>query len=139
VTSDLLSKVRGEIDARLAELRPHVAEYERLLAGAQALGSSDGAPSGEATRAPARPSRRRRVRTRPVRPDRAPRGAAHQAIVAALEHGSHTLSELAVVTAMPGPSIRTNLRPLLKAGAVRPAKRDGKAAYALAGPAHAEH
>jgi DNA-binding transcriptional ArsR family regulator len=58
-------------------------------------------------------------------------GAAHQAIIAALEHGSHTVSELAVVTAMSGPSIRESLRRLIGSGAVARAKRDGKAAYAL--------
>jgi DNA-binding transcriptional ArsR family regulator len=69
--------------------------------------------------------------------ERAPRGAAQQAIIAALEHGSHTVSELAVVTAMSGPNIRENLRRLLKAGAVTRAKREGKAAYALSRSAHA--
>jgi hypothetical protein len=63
---------------------------------------------------------------------RAPRGAAQEAIVAALEHGSHTVSELAVVTAMTGPSIRQSLRRLVVAGTVTQAKREGKLAYALA-------
>ncbi len=58
--------------------------------------------------------------------------AAQQAIVAALEHGSHTVAELAVVTAMSGPSIRESLRALSKARKVTKAKREGKAAYALA-------
>jgi DNA-binding transcriptional ArsR family regulator len=60
------------------------------------------------------------------------RSAAQQAIAAALEHGSHTVAELAVVTAMSGPSIREGLRSLLKAGKITKAKREGKAAYALA-------
>jgi DNA-binding transcriptional ArsR family regulator len=51
--------------------------------------------------------------------------------VAALEHGSHTVSELAVVTGMRGPSIRENLRRLLGAGAVTRGKREGRAAYEL--------
>ena len=54
------------------------------------------------------------------------------AIVAALEHGSHTVSELAVVTAMTGPSLRQSLRRLVVAGTVTQAKREGKLAYALA-------
>ncbi len=41
---------------------------------------------------------------------RARRGAAQHAILAALEHGSHTASELMSVTALAGPNIRTNLR-----------------------------
>jgi DNA-binding transcriptional ArsR family regulator len=59
-------------------------------------------------------------------------GAAQQAIMAALEHGSHTVAELAVVTAMSGPTIRESLRALSKARKVTKAKREGKAAYALA-------
>ncbi len=104
--ADLLSRVRGEIDARLKELRPLVAEYEQLLAGRR--------------RAPA-----------PARPQRARRGAAEQAIMAALEHGSHTVSELVVVTAMSGANIRDNLRRLQAAGTVTRARRDGRTAYAL--------
>jgi hypothetical protein len=63
---------------------------------------------------------------------RAVRGAAQQAILAALEHGSHTVGELTVVTAMSGQNIRENLRRMLGSGAVTRAKREGKAAYALA-------
>jgi DNA-binding transcriptional ArsR family regulator len=163
MTSDLLGRVRGEIDQRLEQLRPLVVEYERLLAGGDALaatgadshGSSDVPVTRRSSRAPARqrdrplaagdetpegrtdapsaPSFSRPPATRRPRPERPPRGVAGQAIVAALEHGSHTVSELAVVTAMSAPSIRAELRRLLKAGAVRPAKRDGKAAYALPG------
>jgi predicted Rossmann fold nucleotide-binding protein DprA/Smf involved in DNA uptake len=60
-----------------------------------------------------------------------PTDGAHQAIVAALEHGSHTLSELAVVTAMPAHAIRAAIKGLAKAGRVQRATREGKAAYAL--------
>jgi predicted ArsR family transcriptional regulator len=55
--------------------------------------------------------------------------------VAALEHGSHTATELAVVTALSGASIRKHLRGLLAAGTVARARREGKPAYALAAPA----
>lgn len=65
---------------------------------------------------------------------RVSRDESQQAIVAALEHGSHTVAELAIVTAMSGPAIREAIRGLQKAGKVKKAKRgDGKAAYALAG------
>lgn len=55
------------------------------------------------------------------------------AIIAALEHGSHTVSELAIVTAMSGPIIHNNLRRLQQTGTITRTKRegDGKAAYAL--------
>ena len=58
-------------------------------------------------------------------------GASEQAIVAALEHGSHTVSELGVVTAMSGPQIRESLRRLLKARKIARARREGRVAYAL--------
>lgn len=55
--------------------------------------------------------------------------------MAALEHGSHTLSELVLVTAMSGPEIRESVKRLQRAGTVTRAKRDGRAAYALSGTA----
>jgi DNA-binding transcriptional ArsR family regulator len=126
MSGELLTRVRAEIDARLRELRPAVAEYERLLGTAESLRSNE-------HQTPTSTSRRPRPAVAPKR-ERAPRGAAQLAIVAALEHGSHTVSELAIVTAMSGPNLRANLRRLVSAGSVTAAKRDGKAAYALASP-----
>jgi predicted Rossmann fold nucleotide-binding protein DprA/Smf involved in DNA uptake len=128
MASDLLTRIRGEIEERLRELRPALEEYERLLDAAEDVEEVG------ATR------RRRRAASRAAAPRngagparvRAPRGAAQEAIVAALEHGSHTVSELAVVTAMSGPSLRQSLRRLVLAGTVTQAKREGKLAYALA-------
>jgi predicted Rossmann fold nucleotide-binding protein DprA/Smf involved in DNA uptake len=56
-----------------------------------------------------------------------------QAILAALEHGSHTISELVMVTAMSTPEIRTNLSQLARQRKVTRVKRegDGKSAFAL--------
>jgi hypothetical protein len=127
MSGDLLARVHGEIDARLRELRPAVSEYEELLAAADDLGLPAGMPSARSARAPSR------SRAKPaLKRARAPRGAAEEAILAALEHGSHTVGELAVVTAMAAPNIRANLRRLLAAGTVTRATREGKAAYALA-------
>jgi hypothetical protein len=196
-SSDLLSKIYDELDARLRELRPLVDEYESLLAAAAALelaGGEEGAETGRsagpasptvsaasvASAAPARrrgrpPGKRSAPRSAPApapvvaesalvvpepgvdasepaesspraaekpssrrreaaSPKRAQRGTAAVAILAALEHGSHTVSELAVVTAMSGPIINNNLRRLQQAGTITRTKRegDGKAAYALA-------
>jgi len=69
------------------------------------------------------------------KPERVSRDVARETILAALEHGSHTVSELAVVTAMSGPSINGNLRKLVSAGAVVKTEREGKAAWALAAAA----
>jgi hypothetical protein len=62
-------------------------------------------------------------------------GASEQAIVAALEHGSHTVGELGIVTAMSGAEIRASVKRLLKAGGVQRAKREGRVAYALSAAA----
>jgi DNA-binding transcriptional ArsR family regulator len=142
MAEELLSRIRGEIDARMRELRPLVDEYEQTLAAAGALKSQGGAePATPAPRKRRAPAAKAKAAKTPVstaaRTDaraprgRAVRGAAQQAILAALEHGSHTVSELVVVTAMSAPNIRENLRRLLKAGAVQRASREGKAAYAL--------
>ena len=55
--------------------------------------------------------------------------------MAALEHGSHTVSELVLVTAMSGADIREGLRRLRRAGTVARAMRDGRTAYALSSAA----
>jgi hypothetical protein len=62
-----------------------------------------------------------------------------QAIVAALAHGSHTIGELVMVTAMSTAEIRTNLSQLARQRKVMRVKRqgDGKSAFAL--PASAAH
>ena len=86
--------------------------------------------AGSSPRAAKQPSPHRRDA---AAPKRAQRGAAAVAILAALEHGSHTVSELAIVTAMSAAIISNNLRRLQQAGTITRAKRagDGKAAYAL--------
>lgn len=134
MAADLLERVRSELDARLAELRPAVAEYDRLLGATDRLGA-DRAATG-----PPAPSKPRKAKAAAK-----PRGAANaapvplrageRAIVAALEHGSHTIGELGVVTAMSGADIRESARRLLAAGKVVRAKRDGRAAYTLSGKA----
>ncbi|MCW3029819.1 MAG: hypothetical protein JWN81_3030 [Solirubrobacterales bacterium] len=127
MATDLLTKIRGEIELRLRELRPMLVEHEHLLAAAATVEEEIRAAKGRAADATSRNG---------VGPGRvrAPRGAAQEAIVAALEHGSHTVSELAVVTAVSGPSIRQSLRRLVVAGTVTRAEREGKPAYALSSP-----
>jgi hypothetical protein len=130
MASDLLTRIRGEIEQRLRELRPALEEYERLLDVAEEVEEEIGAEQ-RARRLARGASSASRNGAGPGRA-RAPRGAAQEAIVAALEHGSHTVSELAVVTAMSGASLRQTLRRLVLAGTVTQAKREGKLAYALA-------
>ena len=176
MAADLLARVRGEIHARMTELRPAIAEYQRLLGAAEALerdASAAGVPTGEALagsakrsrasraeptrRAAVKPTRRaaakptresaakatrasqaepaRRAGAKATRRAEAKPTAAQLAIVAALEHGSHTVAELVVVTAMPGGDIRDGLRRLQRAGTVTRSSREGRIAYVLSGVA----
>ena len=118
--ADLLTRVRVEIDARLAELRPALAEHERLLSAADAL-EADAALAHE-----------RHAAEQLSRDAGGPASPAEEAIAAALEHGSHTLGELVLVTAISGRDIREGLRRLQRAGTITRARREGRAAYALA-------
>jgi hypothetical protein len=139
--ADLLTTIRAEIDARLSELRPAIAEYERLISAADALAVEGRAAPQPVSRAvsrpdaPARASAKTRARPRVARRARKRESAAQsptgQAILAALEHGSHTVAELVVVTALRAPEIRDSLRHLRKRKAIVKTDRDGKAAYAL--------
>jgi hypothetical protein len=152
MAADLLTIIRAEIDFRLRELEPAVHEYEELMAlrdalaapgSAHARAGAEGVPPAHArsarTRLPARaaPSVRAPALRRPARPRAGVRRAARidaggQAILAALDHGSHTLAELVVVTALPAPALRRSLRRLLAHALVTKTDRAGKTAYALA-------
>ncbi len=151
MAADLLSTIRAEIEQRLTELRPLMAEYEELRSAEDALGTRRGPrkPPSRAAAA-ARPGRRpgrprkaaprtggsaaRRSRAGTGAP-RGPRSAAAKAVVAALEHGSHTVAELAVVSGLSDRDVRAAVRPLLKGSAIVKVRREGRTAYALAGPA----
>jgi hypothetical protein len=232
-TDDLLARIRTELEQRMAQLRPLLSEYERLIAAAETLATIDAedlppevssaahtpqaqpeptrrrgrGPRGSAagaigqaastpaalellepgdtthtdapvTSAPSAPppgapaKTRRGARATPV-PAPAPSGSApvgagsapvgdqthqpaisepfdeedeegharrpvtaaeaQQAILAALEHGSHTVSELVMVTAMRGSDIRASLSRLTRQGKITKVKRegDGKTAHSL--------
>ncbi len=148
MASDLLSTIRDEIDARLRELQPLLAEYERLLVAAQVLDHGTGtelpAAAGGALSDAGRAARRgrkpaaskasltpRRGRTGRAAPSR--RSATEETILAVLEHGSHTVGELVVVTAMSAAKINGSLRRLASQGAVAKTEREGKIAWALSG------
>lgn len=150
MADNLLSAVGSEIEERLGELRPALAEYEQLLTAAAALSVGEDSSAGEdpAEGEPSSPSQRagrtpraaaqerartttRRRTSRRRKRSYAPRGAAQEAILAALQHGSHTTSELVSVTALPAPTIRTNLHRLHKQRAITRTRRDGRSAYTL--------
>jgi hypothetical protein len=91
----------------------------------------NGGPAETVSKRAPRAATKRSAGKTTAKPARAVRGAAREAILGALEHGSHTVGELAVVTAMTGPNINGNLRRLAAEGVVVKTEREGKAAWAL--------
>lgn len=156
MASDLLEKIGSEIDVRLGELRPLVFEYEQLLAAVESLGAMQSATRATAPpratrdktparRAPGRPRGSaagvvKRAASGPSAAAKRPRrkreqtstGPVGQAVLDALDHGSHTVSELVMVTAMGAGEIRGSIRRLLKDSGIAKVDREGKTAYALA-------
>lgn len=148
MASDLLSTIRDEIDVRLSELRPMLAEYERLLTAVQALDSEaaastpdEVAPTAVTTtrRAASRRGRKPAARTETATRSRG-RGRAvaasrrtlvDETILGILEHGSHTVAELVVVTALKTSNINGSLRRLRSEGAIVKTEREGKTAWVL--------
>jgi winged helix-turn-helix DNA-binding protein len=148
----LLPRLKQEIEARLAELRPLIAEVEQLEAAKAALlARSDLAPT-----ASARPSRRRAARNgssgagRPRRAasdggdgGRAPHGANHDAILQLVEERPGvSVAEIASVTKIAKPTVATTVSKLKRdgvladeAGGVKLASRQP---LTLAGPGEAE-
>lgn len=134
--TDLLSDIRREIDTRLAQLRPALEEYEQLLDAADALELDGGAPVAAQRPAPRTsgskprvPSAARKLAPREGR--RAVREDVREAILGVLEHGSHTVAELTVVTAMSAASLNGHLRKLAAKGLVAKTQREGKVAWSL--------
>lgn len=151
--ADLLMTIRAQIDARLRELAPVIAEYERLTSATDALTAEGRAalgrraapgrraprparPQEEPARASAQTSARPKTAARRARRrERAVQSPTDQAVLAALEHGSHTVAELVLVTALRAGDIRDSLRHLRKRKAIVKTDRDGRSAYALPAPA----
>jgi hypothetical protein len=134
--TDLLSDIRREIDARLAQLRPALAEYEQLLEAADALGLDGDSPVAAQQPAPrssgSKPRAGSAARKSPPQGGRRPvREDVREAILGVLEHGSHTVGELAVVTAMSAASLNGDLRKLASKGVVTKTRREGKVAWSL--------
>jgi predicted Rossmann fold nucleotide-binding protein DprA/Smf involved in DNA uptake len=129
---DLLTTIGDELQQRLAQLRPAVSEYEQLLAlvaslDEEAAREQAGAKASSKAKRPAR--KRAAGKQKPASP--AVQASSH-AILDALEHGSHTSSELVMVTAMSVTDIRAGLRRLQGQGKIAKVTREGKAAFALA-------
>jgi DNA-binding transcriptional ArsR family regulator len=120
VATDYVDKIQTEIQSRLRELEPLVAEYERLTAANAALGdvpqTGNGASARPSRQRPGRPPGKRaststpssaaipaeratRPRRRRRRGKRAPRGANREAILRMLEASSSDASVSDIVNA----------------------------------------
>lgn len=156
--TDLLTRICGELEQRMAQLRPLCEEYERLTEAAATLEAVErhaghteatspsakpptaprrgrglrGSAAGAIARAAAASDNRQAVEPK-ARPGRTATSEVAQAILAALEHGSHTVSELVMVTAKSAGEIRAGLSRLRRQRKITKVKRpgDGKSAYAL--------
>ncbi len=136
--TDLLTRIRGELERRIEELRPLCEEYQRLTEAATTLETVETAPPAPVESVPptsAQPVKAVRQRA----PKRTVSNEVGKAIVSALEHGSHTVSELVMVTARSPAEIRGGLSRLRRQRKVTKVKRpgDGKSAYALPLAGHA--
>ncbi|HEY1457926.1 MAG TPA: hypothetical protein VGF15_05370 [Solirubrobacteraceae bacterium] len=128
---------------RLGELRPLVSEYEQLLAAERSLKDMKGALAtpARATKTQAKPGARvrrgsaagalQRAASKPSgKRQPTATGTVGQAVLDALEHGSHTVSELVMVTAMRAGEIRGSVRHLLSRDEIVKVDRAGRTAYA---------
>ena len=138
MASDLLTKIRGEIQQRLDELRPLMLEHERLLTVERSLdATAQATPPRTAKRAAKKPrggasstaGTVKRTASKPRPKQKRATDHAGGAILDALEHGSHTVSELVMVTAVSASKIRGSIRRLLAAEQIQRVDRDGKTAY----------
>ncbi len=133
----LLPRLKREIEARLAELRPIVAEAERLVAAKEALLAEAEAESAARRRAAVRASLPPRNGARPERTngasaapaaqasangaddadDRAPRGPNQTAILAIVEERPGvSVAEIASVTKIAKPTVATTVSKLKREG-----------------------
>lgn len=129
---DLLDRIREEIGARLAELRPLVDEHGRLDAALQALGEANS--KAAVTSSPSSPVQTKsRAQTPPAkRRKRAPRGANREAVLrAAQQRPGATSAELAAVSEVEPNTLKALLTRLVKAGELQTrALPTGRTGYA---------
>jgi hypothetical protein len=134
---DLLDRVREELSARLAELRPLADEHRRLDLALQAL--DDARPGGAATAAsaPARPARRRGAKAPPTTRARAPQGANRLAVLRAAEdRPGATSAELATVSGVRASTLSPLLARLVKVGELqKETLPTGRTGYRTGAPA----
>ena len=122
--ADLVGQIQRDIEKRLAELRPLIAEKEQLEAVLAAL------TNGSAVAAPVAPTRVRATTTRPAagrapyaagKGRRAPRGANREAILSVVrERPGVSAAEVAEITRIAKPTVHTTISQLKRKGILEP-------------------
>ena len=115
--ADLLDNIHSELRARLQELRPLAAEYERLEAALAALASTPGKAAAErSTPSPVRSSSKQQARRQPPK-RRAPRGRSKAVIFEAIGSAPQaTVSDLQEATGIDKPIIYNVTRKAIEDG-----------------------
>ncbi|HUB74498.1 MAG TPA: hypothetical protein VL979_10730 [Solirubrobacteraceae bacterium] len=135
--ADALEAERAPASGRGRERAP---DARRAPASGAPPERAAGQQGARGARRPAAPSSSRKPRDQAGARGRArvpspQQEATARAIVAALEHGSHTVGELVLVSAIPVADIREGVRRLRAAGRIVPTEREGRTAYALSAAA----
>jgi DNA-binding transcriptional ArsR family regulator len=120
--ADLVAQIQRDIEQRLADLRPLLAEKEQLEAVLAAL-KSEGANGGSSS-----PRRPRATAPAPARApyaagkrQRAPRGANREAILQVVrERPGVSAAEVAAVTKIAKPTVHTTISQLKRKGILEP-------------------
>jgi DNA-binding transcriptional ArsR family regulator len=129
LAEDLLTRITREIDERIEELRPQIAEIPALESARRALGAAAADGRGRA-RASRRAATGRRAAGRAGK--RAPRGANREAILAVIaERPDVSAAELASKTGLAKPTLYTTLGTLTKQGTIEKRELGGVAGYHL--------
>lgn len=145
-SSDLLDRIRGELDTRRNELRSAADEYSRIEAAARALGGpSVAVPTTNGRARRGRPPKSAPSRTRAQTPapkrssvTRRPKGANQQAILTVLRtkatsEAPLTVREVADATGLDATIVHVALGRLARQGVAQLIKkRKGRKSYALA-------
>jgi len=121
--ADLVGQIQRDIEKRLQELRPLIAEKEQLEAVLVAL--TNGAGAGAAASAPrARAATTRSAGRAPYaggKSRRAPRGANREAILKVVrERPGVSASEVAAITRIAKPTVHTTISQLKRKGILEP-------------------
>lgn len=130
---ELLDRIRTEMTARLAELRPLVDEHTRLSAALQALGDIDSRKPVRAPVPPAGSSSRAPKTTPATARKRARRGANRLAVLRAVEdRPGATSAELATASGVQANTVHALVARLVKSGELqRETLPTGRTGYAL--------